>query len=1047
MNNYTVFHCHSDLSNATSSMAVDSTTKFTQYLDLAQQLEMKSFCFSEHGSVMNWVNKKKEVETRGMKYIHANEIYVTEYIDKEQGLVRDNMHYMLIGKNLEGVKELNKLTSISNNREDGHYYYNPRLSLDEVMETSDNIIMTSACLASPVWRAIQKKNKAMLDKLLDFFVKNKHRMFLEIQYHEHPEQIEFNRWLYEFSKSTGIPLIAGTDTHALNQDHAAARKILMKAKKASYGDEDLFDLTFKPYSELVEMFNKQSAIPKDAYMEAIYNTNVMADMVEVFEIDKSNKYPKLYDNPEQVFKDKINEGIIVRRINTYEKEKKNKYYNRVREEFDTYEKLGAIDYMLLQKKIIDWCHDNGIYQGFGRGSVNGSEIAYILKITEMDSIKHNLNFFRFLNPERISLADIDIDFAPTQRQRVIDYVASIPGIYFSEIITFNTVALKGAIREVGRALDMDLDLVDSIAKSVFKDDKKKDVISSEYRDRHPELFKYVDLIKGVIVSIGSHPSGFVVSPIPLDESVGLCYTKESKYAVSQVNMKELDSCNFVKLDILGLDNIEIINETCKLAGIERLVPDNMDVNNDDVWNSMKDSGLGIFQWESDSAHHYYKELFSNETIRKIREVNPDISLMELFSIGNGAIRPSGESYRNDLAAGKFKEHGHNLLNESLKNTMGYLISQEQIMMFLVNFCGYSMAESDTVRRGLSKKEGTKEHIPKIKNRFVSFMKEQYDVPEQKSESIIEPFLQVVLDAQDYGFSDNHSNPYSHIGYGNGYLRHFYPLEFLTVMLNINTNDMDKTGKIFEYAKTRDIEIRPIKFRKSRSLYQISKEDNAIYKGIKSIKYLNEQVADELYELQDNTYETFCDLLVDILEKTTCDARQLQILIKLDFFKEFGGNKELLTIYEEFVGGKDAYKKTLKQETKEKRLAIKKEREVSIRNDLEEKVLPIGETISFQKEMLGYADVKYPNATDWFVVVDIDKKYTPRLTVYELTSGQEKSIKVDKKKFYRGGEDTIEKGDMLKITESQFKPRKKLVDGKWIDLPDKEEWLVSCTIKK
>ncbi|NBI30986.1 PHP domain-containing protein [Chengkuizengella marina] len=403
--NYFLYHVHSDLSNPTTSMSVDSVTKFKQYLDLAHQLEMKSFCFSEHGSVLNWISKKEEIEKRGMKYIHANEIYVTENIDKERGLIRDNMHYMLIAKNYEGVKEINRLTSISNNREDGHYYYNPRLSLDEVMSTSDNIIMTSACLASPLWRAIMNNNKEMLQKLQDFFITNKHRMFLEIQYHPHPEQIELNKYLYDFHKQTGIPLIAGTDTHALNQEHAEARKILMKAKGATYGDEDSFDLTFKNYSELVKMFKTQNALPRNVYLEAIHNTNVMSDMVEEFKLDKTPKYPKMYEAPEEVFKEKINIGVKKRGIDKFPKEKKTEYYNRIKEEYETYKKLDAVDYMLLQKNIIDWCHVQEIYQGYGRGSVNGSLIAYVLGITEMDSIKHNLNFFRFLNPHRVSLPD------------------------------------------------------------------------------------------------------------------------------------------------------------------------------------------------------------------------------------------------------------------------------------------------------------------------------------------------------------------------------------------------------------------------------------------------------------------------------------------------------------------------------------------------------------------------------------------------------------------------------------------------------------------
>ena len=418
MENYTIYHIHSDISNLTAGTGADSITKFTDYLDKAVELGMNNFAFSEHGSVINWMKKKDEVEKRGMKYIHANEIYLTKNINKEYkedengiltptgklSLERDNYHYMLLAKNYDGVLELNELTTNSFNRKDGHFYYNPRVTIDELKNTSDNILMTSACLASPIWRLYNKaygefgvkdaKAKQEMEELLQWMGDNRHRMFLEIQYHSHPEQIQFNQMLLRLSRELNIPLIAGTDTHALNAEHAKARQLFLKSKGANYGDEDAFDLTMKSYSELVEMFEKQGALPRNIYLEAIHNTNVMADMVEEFKLDKSPKYPKLYDKPLELFKNKINEGVIKRGINKFPKEKKEQYLERIREEFDTYVKLDTVDYMLLQKNIIDWCHENGIYQGYGRGSVNGSLIAYVLGITEMDSIKHKLNFCR-----------------------------------------------------------------------------------------------------------------------------------------------------------------------------------------------------------------------------------------------------------------------------------------------------------------------------------------------------------------------------------------------------------------------------------------------------------------------------------------------------------------------------------------------------------------------------------------------------------------------------------------------------------------------------
>ena len=220
--------------------------------------------------------------------------------------------------------------------------------------------------------------------------------------------------------------------------------------------------------------------------------------------------------------------------------------------------------MLLMEDIIAWCKTQDIQVGYGRGSVNGSVIAWLLGITEMDSIKHGLNFERFMNVERVSLSDIDTDFPPSRIEEVKQYIFSKHGLYCSDIITFNTIADKGAIRDIGRALGISLDTVGMICEAVDNEEAYKNV-----RDQYPQLFKYVDLVKGTIVSIGSHPCGTLVSPIELNSNIGLCTTSTSAYPISQIYMKEVDSLNYVKLDLLKLDTIELINDTCKLANIER----------------------------------------------------------------------------------------------------------------------------------------------------------------------------------------------------------------------------------------------------------------------------------------------------------------------------------------------------------------------------------------------------------------------------------------------------------------------------------------------
>ena len=843
---------------------------------------MKAIAITEHGNILSFLKKKDCCEKYGLKYIHGIEAYLTETIDTK---VRDNYHCCLYARNWEGVKELNKLISNSYNRNDNHFYYTPRILIDDLFKTSDNIIVASACLGG----VFNKGNDEVKKRMLDFFIKNKDRCFLEIQHHNVKDQIEYNKYLFKLSQEYGLKLVTNTDTHCLDKKHVKGRDILQKAKNIRFDNEDGWDLTFKSYDELIESYKQQNSLPMFVILEAMENTNRIADMIEEFTMDKSYKYPKLYDNSEDVLKQKINEGVIrtgINKLPNYETE----YLPRIYSELETYKHNGAVDFLLLDENIKTWGREHDIYPGYSRGSCSGSLICYLLGITDVDSVLHKLNFERFMNTERVSLADIDTDWQPNQREAIKDYVYSMEGLYCADIITFNTVALKGSIRDCARALKIDLSIVNDICENINDDNIES------YREQYKELFEYVDIVNGTVVSIGTHPCGQVVSPIPLDENMGLLTLATCKNPVTMLNMKEIDSLNYVKLDILGLDNIQIINETCKLAGIERLTPQNVDDNDEAVWQSIKEDTLGIFQWDG-SGSYYIKDLFSDETIKRIKEVYPDFRYIDLMACGNGAIRPAGASYRDELAQGIFRDNGHKALNDLLAPTLGYLVYQEQIIAFLNQFCGYTMGEADIVRRGFAKKTGTEQFIPQIKSGFIKTMKEKYEVEEEESEHIVESFIQVIEDASSYLFSLNHSLPYSYIGYICGYLRYYYPLEFMTVVLNVCKDDAEKTNKAIDYVKKHDMVIKPPKFRYSRAEYFMDKETNSIYKGMASIKYMNAQVSEELYKLKDNQYNNFMDLLIDVYDKTSINSRQLSILIVIDFFEEFGKSQKLLDIVE------------------------------------------------------------------------------------------------------------------------------------------------------
>ena len=1036
--NYTILHLHSMLSNGVTN--IDSVTRYDQYIDRAAELGMKAIAFSEHGSIFQWVKKKLHTEEMGMKYIHAQEFYLTQTLSEK---IRDNYHCLLIAKNYDGVLELNKLSSKAFNRDDNSFYYVPRITIEDVKNTSDNIIVSTACLGGVL-------NKAPDDVRWDFYhwlCEHRDRCFLEIQPHLDPAQKSYNNTLWALSKQSGLRLLMCTDTHALNSIHVDGRRILQKAKNIHFDGEDKFHLEMMSYDELVQLCRMQDALPMDVYLDAIEMTNTVADMIEPFELDYSYKYPHLWgDDSESVLRAKIANGIVWRGVDKLPNYQE--YLDRIEYEIKAYVHNGAIDFMLLMEDIIAWCKTQDILVGYGRGSCNGSVIAYLLGITEMDSIKHGLNFERFMNTERVSLSDIDTDFPPSRINEVKQYIFNKHGLYCSDIVTFNTIALKGAIRDVGRALEMPLDEVGQICNTVEQDEDK-------CRAKYPELFKYVDIVNGCVVSVGNHPCGLVVSPHSIDDRMGLFTTSTDDVPISQINMKEVDLQNYVKLDLLKLDTIELINETCKLAGIERLTPDNVDINDKAVWDSIRDDTTAIFQWEGTTGDRYIKQLLSESNIQKFKALNPNIDYMTLLSIGNGAIRPAGASYRDDLANGVIRKSGNAAIDEFMKPTFGYLVFQCQIIQFLHEYCGYTMGEADVVRRHFAKKTGTDKDIPQIKAGFAKIMAERYNMNQDESDKVIADFIQVIIDASNYLFSLNHSQPYSYEGYVSGWLRYHYPLQFLTVAMNINQGKEEKTAALTAYAHKVGIKIKSPKFRHSRSDYFCDVDENTIYKGLGSIKYMSADVAEALYGMRDMQFKNFIDVLFAIQQlEAKPDTRQLDILVKIGYFAEFGPAKALLLGVEVF--NKFSKCKTIKLDKwaemgynvdmlepyagklTEKTASQLNNRGIilSILRSMKMPKTTIVDKLKWQIELLGYVDGNDPNSdpNNWLLLDVKTTGYgTVYCTLYNLCYGAERTYRANKK-FWTNHQ--LSKGDVARVVLQEKNKMKKDENGEWVTLNEK-----------
>ena len=977
---------------------LDSATKFQDYIDRAVQLGQTAIAFTEHGNIYQWVAKKMACDKAGIKYLHGVECYLTEQLyeypdanelwreaqsgrneqDAKKVLaemmesgkkkVRDNYHTILIAMNYEGILEINNLVSLSNR--DDHFYYKPRITFEEFLGISDNVIKISACLASPLNK--MSVRHPMYEKLL------KHYDYLEVQAHNFGEQISYNCHLAEMSKKYGIPLIAGTDTHSIDAYKAECRSIMQLAKHIEFADEDSFDLTYKTYDELVEMFRIQGALPEQVFLEAIENTNRMADSVEPFELDISFKYPKLYGNAAEdkaVFEDtirknfqsKIDEGAIT-------PEQIQNFKDAIKEECRVFDKIDMSGFMLFMSELVTWCKSNGIPIGFNRGSCGGSRVAYVTNTTDLNPETWHTVFSRFCNEDRKEIGDIDIDVSPSDRDKVYEYIINRFGQEKTAfILAIGTIKSKGCIDEICRALGVKwnkehqrdergfrkalellkdnsasvrfgdhpdgcelyhfdengtliiskqfehipgIELVKQFTKeySKLKEENEKifqknpwvgkvnteikdlfELDEEKARSQYPEVFYYYDGLLDVAISQSMHPAGIVASPITLRDHYGT-FLSEGK-EILQIDMECVHEAGLVKYDILGLKNIEIIKDTYALIGKPYPKSHEINWNDDAVWNDMLRSPIGIFQFES---------AFAFDSLRKFKTHSIyDMSLV------TACIRPSGASYRDELLQRKPHHNPSPIIDDLLKDNLGYLIYQEDTIKFLQQICGLSGSEADNVRRAIGRKQKDRLEaaLPDILEGYCSKSSQPRNIAEEEAKE----FLQIIEDSASYQFGYNHSIGYCMIGYLCAYLRYYYPAEFITAYLN-NANNEDDIKNGSALAELYGIQIVPPRYGISKDRYVYDKDRNVIAKGINSIKYMNSTVANELYDLAKRSDpKTFMSLLTLMNNETSIDTRQRDILIKIDFFVDFGNVTELSRIASIFVFFKNGTAKKVQKD--------------------------------------------------------------------------------------------------------------------------------------
>lgn len=927
---YFPYHMH------TCYSLLDSVTKPEQYIKRAVEYGMKAICFSEHGNAFQWVSKAQCAHDNGLKYVFGVEAYLTESnLDDPDGKIKDNYHIILLARNEEGRKEINKLISQSYQKD--HFYYKPRITFQEFMQISNNVITTSACIAGPLSKL--SDDDPWYDKLarkIDYY---------EVQPHPDADAQKFlNRELADLAKKNHKKIILGTDSHSLGKYEDDCRGILMARKNQYYPDEDNFDLTFHSYDEIEDMVHRQGVLTEDEFNEAIESTLEVQEICEDTTFDTSTKYPILhgsYEADNQIFdqvlktelEKKISQGVIPA-------DEVKQYRENCADENRVFEKLNAKGYMLFEYELDKWAADNNIPKGPSRGSVGGSSAAYILGITDLDAVKYQTIFSRFMNENRVSEPDIDQDFYDTDRDKIYQHIIDTFGAdKTSFIAAFGTCDTKGAIDDIVGGLSNQWDaenlhvfeikklkkeisdlkddkiiahkkdnekkiaeLKDRIAKLQAEDKKKsKDnpytlalskQIKSEFeadedktRKKYQKILYYLDGMVGTPVSFSMHPAGIIISPITLEDNYGVLVGKDDK-PVLQLDMNDAHEAHLIKYDILGLNTIGIIADACKMAGIPYLRPQNINFEDKAVWDDLPRSPYGIFQFESPMAYQY---------MTKMKPKN-----MDDLSVLNAALRPTGASYRDDIAERKFHKNPLPEIDNILKRSYGYIVYQEQIIQFLTDICGFSGSDADSIRRAIGKKDkaAIDEAMPKILEGYCQHSPKPHDIAMQEARA----FMQVIEDSAAYGFGLGHSIGYSMISYTCAYLRYYYPYEFITSYLN-HAKTQDDISHGTELAHTYNIQVLPPQFGLSKADYTYSKEKKCIVKGIASVKFCNQQLAEDLYSLYHNTPDieslSFMDLLRLITSKVAIRTNQLEILIKINFFSQWGDMGKQLYIYQAF----------------------------------------------------------------------------------------------------------------------------------------------------
>lgn len=899
---FTHLHVHTEYSLLDGAAAVDKLVK------KAKSMNMHALAITDHGVMYGVIDFYKAAIAEGIKPIIGCEVYVAPRtrFDKQHEYDSDLSHLVLLAKNNNGYKNLIKLVSDASIE---GFYYRPRVDHDLLRQYSEDLICLSACLAGEIPKLLLAGDYAGAKQRAELYqdIYGKENYFIEIQDHGLEEQKRSNPMLIKLADEIGAGLVATNDLHYIEKTDAPYQDVLMciqMGKKVDDTDRMKFgtdEFYLKSGVQMQELF---SYAP-----EAIANTRKIADLCNVtFDFDKT--YLPHYDVPEgydsfSYLRELCYNGLKERYHPVTERET-----DRLEYELGVINSMGYVDYFLIVWDFIKFAKDNKIPVGPGRGSGAGSIVAYSLNITTIDPLKYSLLFERFLNPERISMPDIDTDFCIDRRGEVIDYVVQKYGAdHVAQIITFGKLKARAAIRDVGRALDVPLSTVDMVAKLVPNElkmtlDKALDV-SSELYDLYmsdetiKKLIDTAKVVEGLPRHSGVHAAGVVITGEPVSSYVPLQLSKD--VITTQYHMDNVGELGLLKMDFLGLRNLTVIKnavDNIKMSRGEEVDIDHIDFDHPEVYDMISAADtLGVFQLESGGMRDFIKEL-------KPRSLEDIIAGISLFRPGPMEQIPRYIRNKNNPDKITYK---HPLLEPILNVTYGCIIYQEQVLQIVQSLAGYPLGRADLLRRAMSKK---KHDVMEKERQFFIYGQKDEDgntildgaIARGVSERVAASIFDEILDFASYAFNKSHAAAYAIIAYQTAYLKYYYTPEYMAALLSSMMSNTTKTVEYITDCEARQIDLLPPDINKS--YYRFTVEDGKIRFGLEAVKNVGHKLLVEIAQEREakGEFKTFTNFL-ERMSGTELNKRSLESLIKCGAFDSLGANRrQLMAVYEDMLSG-------------------------------------------------------------------------------------------------------------------------------------------------